>query len=126
MITGKTDFNTSTANSWYYLDTKTQIHETFSETTRSKYDWLYNNLNLCKTDSTDHGCTIEDKNVYSGYGTAEGGEIWAYWTSTTVGMTGTGSYVWRVDRIDRLDVDLANDASFGVRPVITIPKSIIS
>ena len=49
--------------------------DSFNEIVRSKYSWLYNNLFLCKTDSTDHGCIIEDKNTYHGYGTSESGGV---------------------------------------------------
>ena len=125
-ITGKTGFNSSSTSSWYYLDTKTQTKETFTETTRSKYDWLYNNLNLCKTDSTDYGCTIEDLTSYTGYGTAVDGNTWGYWTSTTVGNAGSGSYVWLVNRYGNLNNYSAYNSDIGVRPVITISKSNIS
>ena len=123
-ITGKTEFDVSTANSWYYLDTKTQIHETFSDSVRSSYAWLYNNLFLCKTDSTDNGCTIEDENNYRGFGTADDGRTWAYWTSATVSMS--ESNVWYIHGYGRLYSNNAHNTAIGVRPVITIPKSIIS
>ena len=122
-ITGKTGFDASTS-SYYYLDTLTQAKADFTSS-RSKYDWLYNNLNKCKTDSTDFGCTIEDGNTYSGYGTASEGQTWAYWTSTPVGTAGSGSYVWGVNRNGRLNSSNADNTNFGVRPVITISKSII-
>ena len=122
-ITGKTGFDASTS-SYYYLDTLTQAKADFTSS-RSKYDWLYNNLNKCKTDSTDYGCTIEDGNTYSGYGTASEGQTWAYWTSTPVRTAGSGSYVWGVNRNGRLNSSNADNTNFGVRPVITISKSII-
>ena len=124
-ITGKTGFDASTGSSWYYLDTLTQTGDTFTETKRSRYDWLYNNLNKCKTDNTDYGCNIEDNNIYEGYGTAGEGPTWTYWTSTPVGTAGSGSFVWRVDRNGNLITSVAYDADRGVRPVITISKSII-
>ena len=126
MITGKTGFNASSTGSWYYLDTKTITHGTFSNSVRSKYDWLYNNLNLCKTDSTDHGCTVEDNNSYMEYGTAGSGQTWGYWTSTTVGADGSDSNVWHVYRIGDLASYYARLNDYGIRPVITISKSIIS
>ena len=124
-ITGKTGFDASSTSSYYYLDTLTQAKADFTSS-RSKYDWLYNNLNKCKTDSTDYGCTIEDGNTYSGYGTASKGQTLGYWTSTPVGTAGSGSLMWNVDRIGNLDFNNAyTTAAFGVRPVITISKSII-
>ena len=64
-ITGKKGFDASNASSYYYLDTLTQTKANFTSN-RSKYDWLYNNLNKCKCD-TDSGFTIEDKNKYNEY-----------------------------------------------------------
>ena len=127
-ITGKTGFDASSTSSWYYFDdpSKGQTHATFSESVRSSYDWLYNNLNKCKTDSTDHGCTIEDGNTHSGYGTVGEGKTWAYWTSTPVGTAGSGSSVWRVTRTARLLDSIAANTDGGVRPVITLSKSVIS
>ena len=123
-ITGKTGFDASNTSSWYYFDTLTHTKATFSKSVRSKYDWLYNNLNKCKTDSTDYGCTIEDGNTYSGYGTAGEGQTWAYWTSTPVGTAGSGSNVWRVLRGGDLTAFDAYTSDVGVRPVISVSKSI--
>ena len=125
-ITGKTGFNVSSTASYYYLDTLTQTKATFSESVRSSYDWLYNNLNKCKTGSPDQGCTIEDGNTYSGYGTAGEGQTWGYWTSTPVGTAGSGSNVWLVARTGRLNHNDANGTNYGVRPVISVSKSQIS
>ena len=127
-ITGKTGFDASSTSSWYYFDdpSKGQTKATFSESVRSSYDWLYNNLNKCRTYSTDYGCTIEDNNTYTGYGTAGEGQTWAYWTSTPVGTAGSGSYVWNVIRYGSLNDSNANNPNTGVRPVITISKSRIS
>ena len=124
-ITGKSGFDASNTSSWYYFDTKTQTKADFTST-RSKYDWLYNNLNKCKTDSTDYGCSIEDGNTYQGYGTAGEGQTWAYWTKTTYGSAGSGSFVWYVNRCGSLNYNGADKAVYGVRPVITISKSIVS
>ena len=123
-ITGKTGFDASNTSSWYYFDTLTQTKLTYDSSNRSSYDWLYNNLNKCKTDSTDYGCTIEDNNTYSGYGTAGKGQTWAYWTSTPVGTAGSGSDVWYVARNGSLNDYGANVTSYGVRPVISVSKSI--
>ena len=118
-ITGKTT-NTDS----YYLDTLTTTKADFSST-RSKYDWIYNNLYKCKTDSIDYGCTIEDNNSYSTFGTLNNGETYGYWTSTPIGTAGSSSNVWGVTRGGSLDNHNASDNRSGVRPVITISKSII-
>ena len=124
-ITGKTGFDLMNSNSWYWLDTQNQNQGTFSNVSRSKYDWLYNNQYKCKTDNTDFGCKIEDNNTYTGYGTAGNGNTWAYWTSTLTGMADSGSNVWYVGRNGALYYNSAQFTGNGIRPVITISKSII-
>ena len=118
IITGKTGFDSTKTSSWYYLDTLDFSNK------RSKYDWLYNNLNLCKTATTDYGCSIEDNNIYTGYGTAESGKTMGYWTSTTVGIANSGSLIWRMCRDSSIGYVASTD-DYGIRPVITISKSII-
>ncbi len=49
--------------------------DSFNEIVRSQYSRLYNNLFLCKTDSTDHGYIIEDKNTYNDYGKSGSGGV---------------------------------------------------
>ena len=100
-ITGKTGFDASNTSDWYYLDTLTQTQATFSESVRSKYDWLYNNLSKCKSDSPDYGCTIEDNNTYTGYGTTGEGQTLAYWTSTQ--YKDTNKYMWTINRLGYLN-----------------------
>ena len=121
-ITGRTVFDSSDASHWYYFDSLTQDRVSYSESVRSDYAWLYNNLYKCKTDSPDYGCTIEDNNTYTGYGTAENGETWAYWTSTTLGT----SSLWLVGRDGNLGRNQASTANIGIRPVVTISKTPIS
>ena len=124
-ITGKTGFDVSNTGSWYWLDTNSGTQGSFSTQNRSRYDWLYNNLYKCKTDSTDYGCSIEDNNSYTGYGTAGDGGTGAYWTDTPVGTAGSGSYVWFVNRNGSLGSPNANYTHSGIRPVIEIAKSVI-
>ena len=120
-ITGKTGWTNK--GSQYYFDTLTQAKADFSNT-KSKYDWLYNNLYNCKT---DNGCTIEDNNKYSIYGTTVTDKAFGYWTSTTYGDAGSGTHGWAVHSEGGLRITLnATDYGYGVRPVITISKSIIS
>jgi len=74
----------------------------------NKYDWLFNYTSNC----TFYGCDIADDSN-SGY-----------WTSTAIsGDTGS---VWDVDRAGRLwSYGVSNGDNYGVRPVITISKSIL-
>ena len=125
IVTGKTGFDQSNPSSLYYFDTLTYTSGTFSSTVRSRYDWLYNNSYQCKTGDKDYGCTMEDNNIYTAYGTTETGKIKGYWTQTI--YTGSDNGIWRVEGAGGyLCMDLANAVRFGIRPVITIPKSIIS
>ena len=131
-IIGNVNFDSTNKDTWYYFDTQTQTRETFTESKRSNYNWLYNNLNLCKSYTNgsfvaDYGCNIEDNNTYIEYGTEDNGDISGYWTTTPVGTAGSLVCVWHVFRAGSLDYNHnANNSSFGVRPVITIFKSIIS
>ena len=125
-ITDKQGFDVSNVNNWYWLDTLTHTRATFSNSVRSSYDWLYNNLNKCKTDSIDYGCTMEDNNTYAGYGTALNGELLGYWTSTPVGSANSGSYVWYIDGAGALNYDNCRNSFYGIRPVITLSKSKLS
>ena len=121
-ITGKTGFDVNNTGSWYYFDTNSQTIGSFTTQNRSRYDWLYNNLNKCKTDSTDYGCSIEDNNLYTLLGESDE-NTWSYWTSTPVGTAGSGTNVWRIHRLNNLNNQVANDSGIGIRPVIEIPKT---
>lgn len=125
-ITKKSEFDVSNTNSWYYFDTLTNARSTFSTTIRSNYDWLYNNSYNCKSDSTDYGCTIEDNSTYSNYGLTGSGQTYGYWTSAPVGTATSGSRVWIINRMGYLVTIDANIALYGIRPVITVPKSIFN
>jgi len=75
----------------------------------SKYAWLYDNTKEC----TNYGCNIEDSSNYG------------YWTSNTI--VSDSNAAWTVFRFGTLTYStLANDAGYGVRPVITLSKSLIS
>ena len=129
IVGGVSTWDVNDYKTWFCFEgtgTKNQIKPTYDSSNRSSYDWLYNNLNKCRTDSTDYGCTIEDSNTYSGYGTAGEGQTLAYWTSTPVGSAGSGSRVWNVNRGSHLSTHYAYNANFGVRPVISVSKSRIS
>ena len=120
-ISGNTEFNSSTSkwNKWFYLDSNNQT-QTATSQGASKYAWLFDYTNEC----LNNGCNIADNNeyVYNGNTT---GKIYGYWTSSPV--AGGNRSAWLINRygyIFNIYVDVSN--STGVRPVITIPKSIIS
>ena len=110
-ITGNTSFDSTNADeSWYYLDSNSQT-QTAKSQGASKYAWLFDYTNGC----TSYGCNVADSSNYG------------YWTSTPVGAAGSSSFVWRVGGYGYLRDDIAHDfPSYGIRPVITIPKSRLS
>jgi type IV pilus assembly protein PilA len=108
-ITGKTGWTNTSG--WYCLESTKQ------DSTSSPYcyntgaiGWLYDHM-YCVEGSNDWKCPNNDTATYG------------YWTSTTYGTAGAGSYVWYVSRYGRLNLDNASDTSRGVRPVVTISKS---
>ena len=120
-VTGKTGWtNTS---SWYCLDSKELDSTNYCAKAKgtSNYKWLFEHTYDCE----NYGCDTRDNTSYTGVGTAGNGGIYGYWTSTTYGNAGSGSNVWRVHRDGGLDNNYANKTNSGVRPVITISKSII-
>ena len=80
----------------------------YNPVTNSKYAWLFDYMYDC----TKCGCNIADSSNYG------------YWTSTPV--AGSGSTVWDVNMDGGLNYYDANSPYRGVRPVITVSKSIIS
>ena len=107
-ITGNTSFDekTTTYDKWFYLDSnnKTQVA---NSTNKSKYAWLFDFTFSCK----EYGCNIEDSSVYG------------YWTSAPV--AGGTDRVWRVYRGSHLSNGTAS-STLGLRPVITVSKSLIA
>ena len=129
IVGGVSTWKVADYNTWFYFEGTGNNKQTMSSysTTRSKYAWLYDNLYGCRGGSgTDWGCEIEDnKNDYEGTGTAGNGPLYFYWTSTPVGTPGSSSEMWSVGYAGRLVHPRANYSDPGIRPVITISKSII-
>ena len=75
----------------------------------NKYAWLFDNTRNC----TQYGCNVADPSTY------------AYWTNTA--NSGDSNYAWFVFNDGSLyNFSLTNAVDLGVRPVVTISKSIIS
>ena len=108
-ITGNTSFDekTTTFDKFFYLDSNNQT-QVANSTNKSKYVWLYDYTNDCKK----YGCNIEDSSNYG------------YWTSTPV--AGRTDFAWTVYEYGGLFNSTVSYPLIGVRPVITISKSIIS
>ncbi len=108
-ITGNTSFDekTSTKSSWFYLDSNNQT-QVANSTNKSKYAWLYDYTKECK----QYGCNIEDSSILG------------YWTSTPV--AGRNDCAWLVYMYGNLDYHTVESTYYGLRPVITVSKSLIA
>ena len=92
----------------YYLHTNSNSPYIGAAGT-NKYAWLFDNTRNC----TQYGCNVADPSTY------------AYWTNTA--NSGDSNYAWFVFNDGSLyNFSLADAVDLGVRPVVTISKSIIS
>ena len=98
----ETDYNT-----WYYLHNGNQTSYKGAAGTNT-YDWLFDNTYNCTT----YGCNV---------GTSS--DPYGYWTSD---FAGSGR-AWRVRSRGNLDFNPVDSAGYnGVRPVITVNKSVFA
>ena len=115
-ITGNTEFDATNPDKdlVYWLEDSsynegTELPSVFPQQGEAKYKWLFDYTYGC----IDYGCSIADNNT--------GG----YWTSTPTASN--SSDAWIVGSNGTLNCYIVDHAySFGVRPVITISKSILS
>ena len=118
-ITKNTTFNSKITdhNGYFYFETNSTNKPSLFEGT---YGWLYSNTAEC----TSYGCGISDDNKYE-YGTEKNiHNVFGYWTSTSV--HNNDIFAWRVISLGYMSGNYVDEElSFGVRPVITIDKSII-
>ena len=109
-IAGDTNFDESTSSweSWYFLDSRTQS-QTITTIGGSNYDYLFDYTSTC----TNYGCNIADASNDG------------YWTATAA--ANSNNITWCVSKYGVLDNYFVNnshsDGNNGVRPVITILKS---
>ena len=120
----------TTQSSWFYLDGSGTTYSSSDGWQKqvattpgsSNYAWLYDYKYVCDT----YGCMTKDDNKYP-YGTKDStntANIYGYWTQDAV--VGYSSLAWRVlgnGDLDHSRVDYDN--ACGVRPVITISKSVL-
>ena len=109
-ITGNTEFDATDPNkdNYFYFDTNTSSYNPNRGEGTSAYKWLFDYTINC----TSNGCSIADS------------ETSGYWASTPYASISAGA--WFVNYHGRLDTDYVNSTYSGVRPVITISKSVIS
>ncbi len=123
-ITGNTNFS-GLYSQRFYLDSNSQ-NKTANSKGASKYAWLYDYTYNC----TSSGCNTEDNNVYKTYSdNSISGYNYGYWTNARVedvrGLSwavGYAGYLWG-DGVDSTATTGHSDR--GIRPVITVSKSII-
>ena len=112
-ITGNTNFDgsKSTKKEWFYFDSNNQTKIATSPGA-SKYAWLFDYTTNC----TSNGCNVADLGDYG---------VWingGYWTSTP--EFGSSNSVWEVS-YGSLNVTSTWLTIYGIRPVITVSKTII-
>jgi hypothetical protein len=94
------------ANSTYY-SLGTEINSSDGKG-RSAFGWLYDYTRECEI----HGC---DHEVSTGYG---------HWTTTPV--SGNTKNVWLINYFGRLTFTEAKLGNWGIRPIVTVSKSVVS
>ncbi len=110
-ISGNTSFDSSKTNQvWFCLDTNKSDKENICAKSKgtSKYKWLFDNTTNC----TSYGCD-NDSNI----------ETYGYWTSSA--NVSESSHAWFVHRNGYLNFSAINNTYYGIRPVISVSKSII-
>ncbi len=98
--------NTASTGKYYPLDTH-EINSTDGKG-RSAHAWMYDYTQDCET----HGCDYE---MNKGYG---------YWTKTALG--GSSKEAWLINYFGRLTITEVKLANWGIRPTVTIPKSLVN
>ena len=106
---------------WFYLDgsgdsVDWQRPTGVNATNKSRYAWLYDYTREC----IRNGCNYEDSYEYI-YDGSSSQRIHGYWTSTP--KLGVTTEAWYVDS-GLLYEDVTDSVLNGIRPFITIPKSI--
>ena len=106
-ITGYPNWNNKHGK-WYYFHDNTQTrHERAAGT--NKYAWLFDNTRECTT----YGCNVADSSTDG------------YWTSTV--NSEKSNRAWYVYQFGNLfSLNFVNSAAYGVRPVVSVSRSIIS
>ena len=95
-------------NNFYYFHTNSQTQYKGAAGT-NKYAWLFDNTRECTT----YGCNVADSSTDG------------YWTSTV--NSEKSNRAWYVYHFGNLfSLNFVNSAAYGVRPVITVSRSIIS
>jgi hypothetical protein len=100
--------NFSIGSGWFYLDSKDSSTRR-SSSNPSDYAWLFENLNYCQ----QYGC-IKQSDVTGNVG---------YWTASS--YSGNATTAWNVYYYGMLYNNVIQQNSYGIRPVIELPKSVL-
>ncbi len=111
---------------WYYLDGKGSTYTEWKtgvakQKCSSKYAWLYDYTSGCTDDRlSERGCCVSENKAYGGSGAIQG-----YWVDFSINADVSRAAI--ISYGGQLSFDVAYDFKrYGVRPVITVPKSMFS
>ena len=102
-----TDNPSWTASADYYYLHNNNTTEYTGNAGTNKYAWLFDNTDSCTT----YGCNVADSST------------WGYWTNTA--YTKFTDYAWIIDSNGLLRYYQVVRSNHGVRPVITVSRSIL-
>ena len=130
-------FNSSTtsASDWFHFDGEGSTYNEWQDgpfvsyPDLSSYAWLFDNTYHCE----DYGCSIGDDYENEEYNEEEDDSVYVtiqgYWTSSLAYSDWNDAYysAWMVSAFGNLGVyAIEANYAFGVRPVITLPKSSVT
>ena len=107
-ITGNTSWNEKTDDDTYYFDAGNSSCKS-GDTSGCKYGWLYDRTS---TSCTTNGCLNNSDQTTAGY-----------WTASS--RARKGFYAWSVYNYGSIEYEGINMDLVGLRPVITISKSLL-
>ena len=122
---GPSSWNVTDENTWFSFGSKNSTFYTDQTSAQKqeqrKYYWLFDYLYQCE----DSGCNTSDNNKYSYYNSSAGvSDDYTYNIWTNGKVTNSPQYVWIIMRKGGLRFNNAFDAGEGIRPVITVSKSL--
>lgn len=118
-ITGNLDFDiTDNSSTYFYFDSNSE-EKVANQDNASNYSWLFDYTYDC----INAGCVYDDNNSYPPY-TPSGRYIWGYFTDN-IDSRKDNSF-WYVGSTGRINTNLISTSLYGIRPVITIDRSLIS
>ena len=131
LVPGNTgSWSASSYSKWYRFGSRNQTkYASLSDAQKrvqQRMYWLFDNM----SESASAGAITSDTKSYTYYGTSNTCKSWGYWTSTPTNSKYNNIYQhWDVGSSGSLNHESVNDNTYslgnGIRPVITISKSIV-